>query len=156
MRSSLHFGNFRRISLPKAVEFQLSNKTPPYRVTVRGRRRIEPQKQGSRVLTAILGGSNPSQRAVLGSFVLFEWLPLRRPWRSEGDHSLLSRVGPILGINASLESNRRALRRVKSFSKDQLEVRFRIVSRARRQISAAAGSSNSRSSFHFSLVHSSK
>ncbi len=62
----------------------------------------------------------------------------------------------VLGINASLESNRRALRRIKSFSKDQLEVLFRIASRARRQISAAAGSSNSRSSFHLSVVHNSK
>jgi hypothetical protein len=133
----------------------LKTKTPPYRVTVRGRRRIEPQKQGSRVLAAILGGSNPSQRAVPGSFVLFERLPLRRPWRSEGT----IRCSPALGHpwhqrKSRIKSSR--MRRVKSFSKDQLEVRFRIVSRARRQISAAAGSSNSRSSFHLSLVHSSR
>ena len=155
MRSSLLFRNIRDLSLPEPTQFQPANKTPPHRFTVRGRRRIEPQKQGSRVLTAILGGSNPSQRAVHGSFVLFEWFSLRRPWRSEVPFVALPRWA-VLGINASLESNRRALRRVKSFSKDQLEVLFRIASRARRQISAAAGSSNSRSSFHLSVVHNSK
>ena len=103
MRSSLPLQNIPAFSLPQAlpkpqckVTRSIPIKTPPYRVTVRGRRRIEPQKQGSRVLAAILGGSNPSQRAVPGSFVLFEWLSLRRPWRSEGDHSLRSRVGPSL------------------------------------------------------------
>jgi len=100
MRSSLPLQNIPMLSLPQALpkpQYKIhalnTHKTPPYRVTVRGRRRIEPQKQGSRVLTAILGGSNPSQRAVPGSFVLFEWVPLRRPWRSE----IAIRCSPALG-----------------------------------------------------------
>ena len=154
MRSSLHFENFRRISLPKQCEFKNKNAPVPghgtgattdrtpktgFQSPCRHPWRIKPFST-SRPWLVCSVRTAPTSPSLAKVRVPFVALPR---WA-------------ILGINASLESNRRALRRVKSFSKDQLEVRFRIVSRARRQISAAAGSSNSRSSFHLSLVHSSK